>query len=514
MPPQCASIDNPGSDWDLRRVLDIWRRHPGHLLESERPVDPHAELAGVYRRIGAGGTVPRPTRTGPAMIFGRLKGYEHAPVARVLVGAMASRQRIGLALDSAPDHLAQRLGGALLAARPPVVVEGPAIPCQERVFHADDAGFDLRTLLPTPTNTPEDAGPFLCLGLVLGSHPDDPDNSDVTIHRLCVQGRDELSIFFAPGRHIDVYRQAAERAGRPLPVSINMGLDPAIYVGSCFEAPTTPYGFDELGVAGALRGAGVQLARCVSVDQYAVARAEIVIEGEILPGQRVREDRNSGTGYAMPEFPGYNGEANPALPVIRVRAVTMRRDAILQTLVGPGEEHTNLAGIPTESSIFNAIERSLPGLVRNVHAHTAGGGKFLAVIQVRKTCAGDEGRERQAALIALGVCRELKNVILVDDDVDIFDTDDVLWAMQTRYQGDVDTIFIPRITGHVLDPSQTPEYNAQLPARGTTCKTIFDCTVPWHLKERFRRAPFVDVDPEPFAPALFGREGHAPEAGS
>ncbi|HYW04396.1 MAG TPA: UbiD family decarboxylase [Gammaproteobacteria bacterium] len=514
MPPQFATDDNPGSEWDLRRVLDVWRQHRGQLLESRHPVDPQAELAGVYRHIGAGGTVPRPTRIGPAMIFSRLKGYEDGPVSRVLVGAMASRERVGMALDCVPQRLTRRLGEAVLGALPPVVVEDGKVPCQEQVFHADDDGFDLRALLPTPTNTPDDAGPFLCLGLVLGSHPDDPDNSDVTIHRLCVQARDELSIFFAPGRHIDVYRQAAERTGRPLPVSISMGLDPAIYVGSCFEAPTTPYGFDELGVAGALRGAGVQLARCVSIDQYAIARAEIVIEGEILPERRMREDQNSRTGYAMPEFPGYNGEANPSLPVIRVRAVTMRRDAILQTLVGPGEEHTNLAGIPTESSIFNAVERSLPGLVGNVYAHTAGGGKLLAVLQVRKKCAGDEGRERQAALIALGVCRELKNVILVDDDVDIFDSDDVLWAMQTRYQGDVDTIFIPRVTGHVLDPSQTPEYNACLPARGTTCKTIFDCTVPWHMRERFRRAPFAEADPVPFAPELFGREVDSGEAWS
>jgi 4-hydroxy-3-polyprenylbenzoate decarboxylase len=209
----------------------------------------------------------------------------------------------------------------------------------------------------------------------------------------------------------------------------------------------------------------------------------------------------------MPEFPGYVGPANPALPVIRVTAVTMRHGAILQTLVGPGEEHVSLAGIPTEASIRHACEQALPGLVTNVYAHSAGGGKLLAVIQVAQRSALDEGRARQAALIALGVYRELKHVILVDDDVDPFDSNDVLWAMQTRYQGDVDTLFLPGIPGHVLDPSQAPEYSPSIPARGLTCKTIFDCTYPWRLRDRFVRARFRDVDPTPFAPDLFPPAG-------
>ncbi|WP_199671381.1 UbiD family decarboxylase domain-containing protein [Salinisphaera sp. Q1T1-3] len=147
-----------------------------------------------------------------------------------------------------------------------------------------------------------------------------------------------------------------------------------------------------------------------------------------------------------------------------------------------------------ESGIFNACEEALPGLVRNVHAHTAGVGKFLAVLQLVKKNAADDGNARQAALIALAVYRELKNVILVDDDVDIFDTDDVLWAMQTRYQGNRDTVFVPDMIGHVLDPSQTPAYDPNLPAKGTACKTIFDWTVPGARKSRFVRARFLDVD--------------------
>ena len=484
---------------DLRSALARLQTYPGQYHETDHPVDPAAELAGVYKRIGAGGTVMRPTRLGPTMMFNNIKGY---PGSRVLVGLMASRARVGILLEAEPRKLTQRMASAIKNAISPVTVPAAQAPCQQQIHLASDPEFDLRTLLPAPTNTTVDAGPFFCLGLVLGTDPDE-GHSDVTIHRLCVQGKDELSIFFAPGRHIDVFRKKAEARGEGLPVTINMGLDPAIYIGSCFEAPTTPFGYDELAIAGGLRGKPVELVDCVSINQKAIARAEIVIEGIILPNVRVVEDQNTNTGHAMPEFPGYNGPANPSLPVIKVTAVTMRHGAILQTLVGPGEEHTNLAGIPTEASIYNAVEAAMPGFVSQVYAHTAGGGKFLAIMQVNKKNATDDGRARQAALIAFAVYSELKHIILVDADVDPFDTDDVMWAMTTRYQGDISTVFLPKINGHVLDPSQTREFNPANPANGVTTKTIFDCTAPFHLRAEFERAQFMEVDPRPFAPELF-----------
>jgi gallate decarboxylase subunit C len=105
-------------------------------------------------------------------------------------------------------------------------------------------------------------------------------------------------------------------------------------------------------------------------------------------------------------------------------------------------------------------------------------------------------------LLAFGVYSELKHIILVDEDVDIFGTNDVLWAMTTRLQGDQDIIAVPDISCHVLDPSQTPAYNPSLPAKGTTAKTIFDATAPFPLKAEFTRAQFREVDPRPFAPEL------------
>jgi 4-hydroxy-3-polyprenylbenzoate decarboxylase len=161
-----------------------------------------------------------------------------------------------------------------------------------------------------------------------------------------------------------------------------------------------------------------------------------------------------------------------------------------------------MAGLPTEASILTMVDRAMPGFVQNVFAHTAGGGKYLAVLQVKKRKPTDEGMQRQAAWLAFSAFSELKQVILVDEDVDLFDTDDVLWAMQTRYQGDVSTVFIPGVRCHPLDPSSTPAFSPSIRFPGVACKTIFDCTVPYDLKKNFVRCKFKDVDVSRFIPGF------------
>lgn len=251
-----------GKGNDLRSALELLRTMPGQLVETHVEVDPAAELSGVYRYVGAGGTVRR------------------------------------------------------------------------------------------PTNTPVDAGPYITLGMCYATHPD-TGLSDVTIHRMCIQGRDQLSIFLQPGsRHIGAMAERATELGQPLPISISIGVDPAIAVTSCFEPPTMPLGFNELSIAGALRGEPVELHHCVSIRENCIARAEYVIEGEIQPGVRVVEDQHSHTGYAMPEFPGYNGAASRECWLIQVKAVTHREHPIMQTCIGPSGEHISMAGIPTEASIW------------------------------------------------------------------------------------------------------------------------------------------------------------------
>ena len=482
---------------DLRSALELLESIPGQMVHTDVEVDPSAELAGVYRYVGAGGTVARPTKTGPAMTFENVKGH---PGAKVVIGLLASRKRVGYLLNSKPEKLGFMMRDAVKNAIAPVVVDKAKAQCQEVVHLATDEGFDIRKLIPAPTNTPEDAGPYVTLGMCYASDVETGE-ADVTIHRLCLQSKDEISMFFTPGaRHLGAFREKAEALGKPLPISISIGVDPAIEIASCFEPPTTPLGFNELSIAGAIRGKAVELAPCVTIDEKCIANAEYVIEGELLVGARVREDQNSNTGKAMPEFPGYTGPANAELPVIKVKAVTHRVNPIMQTCIGPSEEHVSMAGIPTEASILDMVERAMPGRVQNVYAHSSGGGKFIAVIQFKKTVPSDEGRQRQAALLAFSAFPELKQVILVDEDVDIFDTNDVLWAMTTRMQADVDIVTIPGVRCHPLDPSNDPACSWSIRDHGIACKTIYDATVPFNQKARFQRAKFMEVDVKKFLP--------------
>ena len=290
-------------------------------------------------------------------------------------------------------------------------------PCQQVVHKVEDPDFNLYDLVPAPTNTPDDAGPYITLGMCYATHPDTGVH-DVTIHRLCIQGKDELSIFFTPGaRHIGAMAERAEELGQKLPISISIGVDPAIEIGSCFEAPTTPLGYDELSVAGALRNEPVELCKCLTVNEMAIANAEYVIEGEVIPNVRVQEDQNSHTGYAMPEFPGYTGPASSQCWLIKVKAVTHRENPIMQTCIGPSEEHVSMAGIPTEASILWNGRKSDAGtssecilrLRRRWKIHGS-----LTVLRNEKP-AMKEDKDRQHFLY-FQHSSELKHVFLVDEE--------------------------------------------------------------------------------------------------
>lgn len=486
--------------YDLRSALELLRTIPGQLAETDVPVDPSAELSGVYRYVGAGGTVARPTQEGPAVVFNSIKGH---PDAKVAIGLLASRKRVAALLGCPADRLGWKLRDCVSSPIPPVVTSAPLPPCQEVVHRAEDEGFDLFKLVPAPTNTPDDAGPYITLGMCYATHPDTGAN-DITIHRMCIQGKDELSIYFTPGaRHIGAMAERAEQLGQNLPISISIGVDPAIEIAACFEPPTTPMGYDELSIAGALRGKAIEMCNCLTIPQKAIAHAEYVIEGEVIPGVRVVEDQNSNTGFAMPEFPGYTGPACPNCCLIKVKAVTHRKNPIMQTCIGPSEEHVSMAGIPTEASILDMVERAMPGRLLNVNCAAPGGGKLMAVLQFKKAVPSDEGRQRQAALLAFAAFSELKHVFLVDEDVDLFDMNDVLWAMNTRFQGNEDIVTIPGVRCHQLDPSNDPTMSPTIRSRGIACKTIFDCTVPFAEKERFIRSRFLDVDPAQWFPDLF-----------
>ena len=189
---------------DLRSALELLQSLPGELVSTDVEVDPEAELSGVYRYVGARGTWMRQTRkNGPAMIFNKVKGY---PDFRVAIGLVGSRKRVGHLLGCEPERLGFLLKNSVQNPIPPVVVGADKAQCQEVVHLASDPDFDLRRLLPAPTNPEEDSGPYFTMGMCYASDPETGE-SDITIHRLCVQSRDELSMWLTPGRHIEVFRQ-------------------------------------------------------------------------------------------------------------------------------------------------------------------------------------------------------------------------------------------------------------------------------------------------------------------
>lgn len=478
--------------YDLRKVLADLKDIPGQYHETDKEIDPEADLAGVYRYIGAGGTVMRPTQEGPAMMFNNVKGF---PGSRVLIGLQASRQRVGTILNHDWHTLGQMLNDAVTHPVAPVQVTHDQAPAQEVVHYASDPDFDIRKLLAAPTNTTEDAGPYITMGVVYGSSVDN-QKSDVTIHRMVLEDKDTIGMYIMPGgRHIGAFLKEYEALDKPMPITINIGLDPAITIGATFEPPTTPLGYNELQVAGALRNQPVQLVPGMAVDQLGIARSEWIIEAEIQPNTSMQEDINTNTGFAMPEFPGYNGTANPAVNVVKIKAVTHRQDnPIVQTTIGPSEEHVSMAGIPTEASILNLVNLAIPGKVKNVYNAPAGGGKLMTIMQIHKDDEADEGIQRQAALLAFSSFKELKTVILVDEDVDIFDWNDVMWTINTRFQADRDIMVLEGMRNHPLDPSELPAYDpARIRIRGMSSKLVLDGTVPYDMKDSFKRAQFKEM---------------------
>jgi UbiD family decarboxylase len=199
-------------------------------------------------------------------------------------------------------------------------------------------------------------------------------------------------------------------------------------------------------IIGGLFGEPYRLARCGVEDLEVPAGAEIVIEGEILAGTKEPEGPFSEfTGYAS-----YRSTQN----VFVAKRIRMRGDAIYQSVTsGMSKDHILVSCVTREGEIFNALQRNLPN-VRAVHVpHTTCGG-FMAFIAMKKTA---EGEPQMAIMATLGTELYTKYVIVVDEDVDIFDMNDVMWAVATRVRAEKDIVFIPGAKAAILDPTSDPQ---------------------------------------------------------
>lgn len=193
------------------------------------------------------------------------------------------------------------------------------------------------------------------MGLVYAKDPITGEKN-CSFHRFCIHGPDVMSVFIVPFHHLSRMYANALGKGRSLNISINIGLDPAVAICSCFSDPVVKAGEDELAIAGGVRKRPIEIADCVSVDAECISHSEIVIEGEITP-QMVAENPNDVNGFSMPEFLGYHGIAKPQVPLVKIKAITYKKNAIYQSLPGPGKEQSEILGIPAEISMIKQLQK-------------------------------------------------------------------------------------------------------------------------------------------------------------
>jgi 2,5-furandicarboxylate decarboxylase 1 len=355
--------------------------------------------------------------------------------------------------------------------------ETASAPAQE-VVHRQ---VDLARVLPLPTHNELDSGPYVTAGLMITRNPR-TGKQNVSIHRCQLSGPNRLGVLLLP-RHAHMFFEMAEQGGRPLEAAIVVGVDPLTLLASQAIAPID---VDELEIAGALHGRPLPVVKCLTSDLR--VPAEIVIEGRILP--RVRELEGP-----FGEFPQYYGE-RAERHVMEVDAVTHRKDAIFHTIVGGGLEHLLLGAIPREATLLAHLRRSFPN-VRDVHLARGGVCRYHLYVQIRKR---QEGEAKNIMLGAFAGHYDVKHVIVVDEDVDIHNSDEVEWAVATRFQADRDLVIIPESQGSKLDPSTR---------NGVGAKMGLDATKPLTAPElTFKRIRVPGEEKVDVAALLAGGSGN------
>jgi 2,5-furandicarboxylate decarboxylase 1 len=246
----------------------------------------------------------------------------------------------------------------------------------------------------------------------------------------------------------------AEEAGEALEIALVIGVHPACILASQAIAPLDN---DEMEIAGALLGHPIEMVKCRTNRIRVPAHAEIVIEGRILP--KVREPEGP-----FGEFPQYYGpRANRE--VIQVDAITHRNNPIFHTIVGGGIEHLLLGGIPREATLLDHLQRSFPS-VRDVRLTRGGTCRYHLAVKIDKTSPGEP---KNIIMGAFGGHYDIKQVVVVDIDVDIDDPNEIEWAVATRFQADRDLVVVSGAQGSKLDPSS---------ADGISAKMGIDATKP------------------------------------
>jgi len=379
----------------------------GKLVHVTKEVSPKYEIANVLNSLGE-----QPT------VFENVKGYDF----KVFGGITSSRDIIASALDTTKEKLLHTLVAALREPKEPEMVENA--PCQEVVINEPDLNK-----FPLLTHLEGDGGRYATASVAVIKDPETGRN--LCYHRLMQLDKDKLSARLIPKRQT---RTTYDKTDGDLEIAICIGTSVPVMVAASLGPPP---GVDELGIANAL--GKTDLVKCKTKDLEVPADAEIVLEGRLT-----KMLDKEGPFVDLTETRDFERRE----PVFVVDCITHRKDAMYQCLLAGRMEHKILMGMPKEPTIYDEVSKVVA--CTNVLV-TLGGGSWLhGVVQIKKH-NNDDGKKAIEA--AFKGHRSMKHVLVVEEDVDIFDSTALEWALATRFQADKDAVIMSGQPGSSLDPS-------------------------------------------------------------
>lgn len=431
---------------DLRQFLaGLESTAPGDILRVQEDLSPEYQVTAFTEALERSGR-------SPVVIFERVNGSSFP----VLANLLGSRERMALALGVEADRLTSEYARRFAEPIPEKLTSDR--PTQKHIYRGAQVGPVLANL-PFLTHYASDPAPYLTASLIVSADPD-TGRSSIGYHRMMYKGGNRFGISLHSRKRLWDYQRRAEEKGQNLPVACVLGVHPLISLSALGVIPREVGKYE---IAGGLFREPLQVAEGVEVPLRIPAYAEIVIEGEILAGEREPE----GPFGEFTNYSSYRSTEN----VFIAKAVYHRDQALYQSICpGRSAEHCGIMAIPREADLFRLLSSTVPG-IRAVHVPISGCGLLHAYISMHKSAAG---QGKQAILTALGADHCLKLVVAVDQDVDVFDDSDVLWALSTRFQADRDLVVVPGAMGVVLDPSADDQ--------GRSARMGMDATEPLRKK--------------------------------
>ncbi|MBE6184985.1 MAG: UbiD family decarboxylase [Bacillus sp. (in: Bacteria)] len=451
---------------DLRSFLKKLEEE-GQLIHVTQQVNPEPDLGSAARAVNNLGD------QSPALLFHNIHGYRTEKVVLNVIGSWPNHAlMMGLPKNTPVKEQFHEF--ARRWNHYPVQVER----VDTAPFHANKITEDINLfdVLPLFRLNSKDSGCFIDKACVISRDLDDPENfgkQNVGIYRLQVKGKDKLGIQPIPTHDIGIHLRIAEERGENLPVTIAIGNDPVITTIS--GSPLT-YEQSEYEMAGAIQGEPYRIVRSKHSNLDVPWGAEVVLEGEIIAGEREFEG-------PFGEFTGSYSDAR-LQPIIKIKAIYHRDNPIFEHLyLGVSwTEMDYMTSINTCVPLYQQKKEAFPEVQAVNAMYTQG---LVAIISTKTRFGGFAkaiGMRAMTTPHGLGYC---KLVIVVDDFIDPFNLPQVMWALSTRVAPDQDLIMIPNASVLSLDPSSQPP--------GITHKLIIDATTPKAPESRSNFAPSVEA---------------------